>query len=86
METFAIEEIVTVVKEAPIPFYCSHDFTHWYKVFSPSQCIQVTYSTLRPSIGIHGSNLAVSGGYTPCSAEEFDEKFEKVLQIITSKK
>ncbi len=54
---------------------------HYYKVTAPRVAVQV-YADSSPAISIVGANVAFSGDWRYCNAEEFAVAFEQAMTII----
>ena len=85
-----IQKEITTVEEIEIslPYYCKN-ICYWYKVISETNAIQVRFSefTEAGDINFCSASLAFSHKENvQCTEEEFNEKFETVIQQLKTVK
>lgn len=81
-----IKKIIQTIKEVDIslPYYCKN-ICHWYKIYSKDKCIQVFYSKHEDCGGLQSISASIpleNNDNIQCTEEEFNEKFEIVLEQL----
>lgn len=84
-----IKKQITTTEEIEISLpYFSKNICHWYKIISDDMAIQVLFSDYRicGNVNLVNSSLAFNDDNEQCTEEEFNEKFDLVIQQLKTVK
>jgi hypothetical protein len=80
-----LEKTVTSEIEVAVPSYWTDQKNIWIKIYNDKKCIAVDFFLKIESCGIYQRYIPpVIDKYVECTAEEFNEKFVKVVSILTA--